>query len=59
MKKNIPKYDQELVKKYGRVIGYFDGTVPNLFTTDAELIRLVFVKDFDHFINRRVCVKLI
>ena len=31
----------------------FDGTTPNLCTTDVDLIKAVFVKDFDHFINRR------
>ena len=51
---NIPKHDQKLVKKYGKTFGYFDGTVPNLWTTDADLIKSVFVKDFDHFVNRRV-----
>ena len=52
--KNLPKFDQEMVKKYGKVFGYFDGTLPNLWTTDADIIKSVFVKDFDHFINRRV-----
>lgn len=51
---NIPKYDRAMVKKYGRTLGYFDGMRPNLWTTDLELIKSIFVKDFDHFINRRV-----
>lgn len=42
------------MKKYGRIMGYFDGTVPNLWVTDADIIKSVFVKDFDHFVNRRV-----
>ena len=42
------------MKKYGKTFGYFDGRLPNLFTTDVELIRSVFVKDFDNFFNRRV-----
>lgn len=50
----MPKHDIALVKKYGKTFGYFDGRLPNLWTTDAELIRSVFVKDFDHFVNRRV-----
>lgn len=50
----MAKYDQELVKKYGRIVGCFDGPYPNLYVTDADIIKSVFVKDFDHFINRRV-----
>ncbi len=51
---NIPKHDRALVKKYGKTLGHFDGQFQNLWTSDAELIRSVFIKDFDHFINRRV-----
>lgn len=53
---NLPKYEQETMKKYGKIVGYFDGSLPNLWITDAVIIRLVFVKDFDHFVNRRVYV---
>ena len=42
------------MKKYGKTFGCFDGLQPVLWTTDTELIRSVFVKDFDHFVNRRV-----
>lgn len=52
--KNMPKYDTEMVKTYGKVLGLFDGPVPNLWVTDIELIKSIFVKDFDHFVNRRV-----
>jgi|LakMenEpi03Aug12_release.lakeMendotaPanAssembly.Ray.scaffolds.fasta_scaffold849582_1 hypothetical protein len=51
---NIPKFDKKMTKKYGKTFGYFDGTLPNLYTTDINLIKSVFVKDFDHFVNRRV-----
>ena len=43
-----------LVKKYGKVFGYFDGPIPNLFITDVDMIRAIYVKDFDHFVDRRV-----
>ncbi|XP_057379555.1 cytochrome P450 3A11-like [Daphnia carinata] len=52
-KANLPKYDQQMMKKYGKIVGYFDGSLPNLWITDANMIRSVFVKDFDHFVNRR------
>ena len=47
-------YDLEMTEKYGETFGIFDGTVPNLVTSDAELIRFVMIKGFDHFTNRRV-----
>jgi len=50
---NIPKHDREMVKEYGKVYGTFQGTKPTLNINDTKLIRSVFVKDFDHFINRR------
>ncbi len=55
----MPKEDTELMNKYGKVMGYFEGTNPNLWITDTEMIKSVFVKDFDHFINRRVMIGLI
>ena len=35
-------------------MGFFEGVTPNLLVADADFIRSVLVKDFDHFINRRV-----
>lgn len=52
----MTEYETGLIKKYGRVMGYFDGSRPNLWITDAELIRNIFVKDFNHFVNRRVYI---
>lgn len=45
--------DRSLVAKYGKTFGLFEGTLANLFTVDADLIRRIFIKDFDHFVNRR------
>nr|QST15047.1 CYP360A7 protein [Diaphanosoma celebensis] len=53
-KRNFITHDLELAEKYGRVFGCFDGTVPNLFITDADFVRSVLIKDFPHFINRRL-----
>ncbi len=53
-RKNFVNYDADLVKKYGKTFGFFEGRKPNLFVADAEFIRSVLVKDFDHFVNRRV-----
>lgn len=47
-------YDSELLQQYGKTVGTFEGTTPNLVTIDTDLIRAVFVDDFDHFVTRRV-----
>nr|QST15041.1 CYP360A1 protein [Diaphanosoma celebensis] len=52
-RKNFARHDSDLAKEYGKVFGFFEGSKPNLFVSDADLIRFVCVKDFDHFINRR------
>lgn len=52
-KQNLPEVDKEMFRKYGKIYGKFEGTQPNLCINDAELIKSIFVKDFDHFINRR------
>jgi Cytochrome P450 len=54
-RKNFVRHDADLVKKYGKTLGIFEGTTPNLVVSDADFIRAVLVKEFDHFVNRRVC----
>ena len=51
---DFPKLDRQLSAQYGKLYGIFEGNAPMLMTTDLDLIRSVFVKDFDHFVNRRV-----
>ena len=53
-RQNMPKEDRKLMEKYGKIMGYFEGSNPNLWITDTKMIKSIFVKDFDHFINRRV-----
>ena len=43
-----------LVKQYGKVFGYFDGLIPNLWITDVDMIKAIYVKDFEHFVDHRV-----
>ena len=53
-KKNFVTHDADLIKEYGKTVGFFEGVTPNLLVADADFIRSVLIKDFDHFINRRV-----
>lgn len=50
----MPERDVELVRKYGKVLAYFEGRRPTLWVTDARLIRSIFVKEFDTFVDRKV-----
>ncbi|GBN26629.1 Cytochrome P450 3A21 [Araneus ventricosus] len=51
-KKGPLKCHEEWVKKYGRVLGYFYGMKPVLLVTDPYLLKNIFIKDFNKFINR-------
>uniref|UniRef100_A0A915K8G6 Cytochrome P450 n=1 Tax=Romanomermis culicivorax TaxID=13658 RepID=A0A915K8G6_ROMCU len=46
--------DDYLVKKYGRIFGYFEGMIPVLFIADVDYIKQITIKDFDKFRNRRI-----
>lgn len=54
MTKGLIKWDSSLIDKYGKTCGYFEGSQPVLLTTDIKFIKSVMIKDFQHFINRRV-----
>lgn len=54
LKDGFVKHDVEIMKKYGRVVGYFEGSTPIVLTTDTKLIKNVMIKDFNCFVNRRV-----
>ena len=54
IKKGLTTHDEELMTEYGRVVGYFEGSTPNLMITDVKLIRAALIKDFNNFVNRRV-----
>lgn len=54
---NLPDHDRKMAVKYGNVFGTFEGIKPTLRINDTRLIQSIFIKDFDHFINRRVKLK--
>ncbi|UJR23768.1 hypothetical protein I4U23_026744 [Adineta vaga] len=54
MRKGIYKNDVELVKKYGKIVGVYEGTTPIVLIADPDLLRNVLIKDSHVFINRRI-----
>nr|ATW72294.1 cytochrome p450 CYP3044A7 [Brachionus calyciflorus] len=46
-------HDINIMKKYGRTVGYFEGSSPVVLTTDVNFIKNVMIKDFNYFVNRR------
>ena len=43
-----------MYNRYGKYFGVFEADLPTLFIADPDMIRSIFVKDFDHFINHMV-----
>ncbi|CAF1100675.1 unnamed protein product [Rotaria sp. Silwood1] len=54
IRKGVKTNDIELVKKYGKIIGVFEGTAPIILLSDPDLLRNVLIKDSNVFINRRI-----
>ncbi|CAG2196160.1 CYP3A [Mytilus edulis] len=52
--KGVNKNDQDLVPKYGGVVGIFNGTIPVLLVTDPDLIKEIFIRESETFTNRVV-----
>lgn len=43
-----------LEKKYGKTFGVFFGSMPHIVTSDPEVLKQVFIKDFQYFANRQL-----
>ena len=54
MTTGIAQYDIDIFKKYGKTLGYFEGSQPVILTKDVKFIKAVMIKDFSCFVNRRV-----
>lgn len=50
-KQNMMDQDMKMVKKYGKVFGVFNGLQPNVFITDVQLIKNIFLADYSSFPN--------
>ena len=54
MTMGISNYDRNIFEKYGKTLGYFEGSQPVILTKDVKFIKAVMIKDFSCFVNRRV-----
>jgi len=54
MKTPWHEWEQNLVKKHGKIFGVYEVTKPVLYVSDPDIIKDVLVKDFHIFTNRRV-----
>ncbi|XP_069131275.1 cytochrome P450 3A24-like isoform X2 [Argopecten irradians] len=53
MTDGIVKAERDLYFKYGKIFGTFETKYPNLFIGDPKLLKIILVKDFNNFVNRR------
>ena len=54
LRKGIPQYDSELLKKYGKVVGTSILGKNMVLTCDPKFVKAVMIKDFSKFVNRNV-----
>ena len=52
--RGLTENHQELIRKYGKTVGVFDGFTPMIITADVNLIKNITIRDFSHFVNHRV-----
>ncbi|XP_013415692.1 cytochrome P450 3A29 [Lingula anatina] len=45
---------REWTKQYGKVYGYYEGSTPVLVTSDLEILKQVFIKQFSNFHGRKL-----
>ncbi|KAI1298149.1 Thromboxane-A synthase [Halotydeus destructor] len=55
--KGMKRCFQEWTDKYGGLVGFYMGGIPNVVITDVELLRRVQIKDFEHFTYRFPVIK--
>ncbi|XP_069131273.1 cytochrome P450 3A24-like [Argopecten irradians] len=53
MSVGMVKAEREFYQKYGKIFGTFETKYPNLFIGDPKLMKIILVKDFNSFVNRR------
>ncbi|XP_075559622.1 cytochrome P450 3A13-like [Dermacentor variabilis] len=53
-RKGMGTATSEWMKKYGDFVGYYNGDTPGIILRDLELIKRVYIQDFQNFTGRRV-----
>ncbi|XP_049524222.1 cytochrome P450 3A31 isoform X2 [Dermacentor silvarum] len=53
-KKGMGLLSREWTKKYGDIVGYYNGVMPGIILRDVELIKRTFIQDFQYFTGRQV-----
>src|SRR5699024_7641349 len=56
LSKGLVDVELEWHRKYGKIYGTYSNFSPTLCIADPELIKLVMIKDFNLFVNRRKAV---
>ena len=55
--KGLVKYDEKVFDDYkSDIIGLYEASTPVVLCRDVDMIKHVMIKDFSHFINRRVII---
>ena len=49
--------ERDMVKKYGKVFGLYEGQYPVLVVTELSMLKQIMLKDHEHFYDRRVVFK--
>ncbi len=55
----LSNYDEEVIAKYGNILGYYEGTIPVVLCADVDMVKHVMIKDSYYFTNRRVFILFI
>ncbi|XP_065303117.2 cytochrome P450 3A13-like [Dermacentor albipictus] len=53
-RKGMGTVSNEWTKKYGDVVGYYNGVMPGIILRDHEFIKRIFIQDFQYFTGRQV-----
>ncbi len=54
--KGYAKCHEEWINKYGTIVGYYLGGKPYVLIADHELLKLIQIKDFQHFTKRTLTI---